>query len=110
MKKILFTLLIILLPYTGSSAENHIKRIYEGKEDSKITILAFESLTCSHCANFHKDVYPELKKNFIDKGIVKLEYRNFPLDLAAFNAAKAAQCRANNGEEILHFLYKNQGD
>jgi len=110
MKKILFTLLIILLPYTGSSAENHIKRIYEGKEDSKITILAFESLTCSHCANFHKDVYPELKKNFIDKGIVKLEYRNFPLDLAAFNAAKAAQCRANNGEEILHFLYKNQSD
>ena len=110
MKKILFTLLIILLPYTGSSAENHIKRIYEGNEDSKITILAFESLTCSHCANFHKDVYPELKKNFIDKGIVKLEYRNFPLDLAAFNAAKAAQCRANNGEEILHFLYKNQSD
>ena len=110
MKKILFTLLIILLPYTGSSAENHVKRIYEGKEDSKITILAFESLTCSHCANFHKDVYPELKKNFIDKGIVKLEYRNFPLDLAAFNAAKAAQCRANNGEEILHFLYKNQSD
>mgnify|MGYP003330843133 FL=1 len=110
MKKILFTLLIILLPYTGSSAENHIKGIYEGKEDSKITILAFESLTCSHCANFHKDVYPELKKNFIDKGIVKLEYRNFPLDLAAFNAAKAAQCRANNGEEILHFLYKNQSD
>mgnify|MGYP003333290330 CR=1 FL=1 len=110
MKKILFTLLIILLPYTGSSAEDHIKRIYEGKEDSKITILAFESLTCSHCANFHKDVYPELKKNFIDKGIVKLEYRNFPLDLAAFNAAKAAQCRANNGEEILHFLYKNQSD
>lgn len=110
MKKILFTLLIILLPYSGSSAENHIKRIYEGKEDSKITILAFESLTCSHCANFHKDVYPELKKNFIDKGIVKLEYRNFPLDLAAFNAAKAAQCRANNGEEILHFLYKNQSD
>jgi len=110
MKKILFTLLIILLPYTGSSAENHIKRIYEGKEDSKITILAFESLTCSHCANFHKDVYPELKKNFIDKGIVRLEYRNFPLDLAAFNAAKAAQCRANNGEEILHFLYKNQSD
>ena len=110
MKKILFTLLIILLPYTGSSAENYVKRIYEGKEDSKITILAFESLTCSHCANFHKDVYPELKKNFIDKGIVKLEYRNFPLDLAAFNAAKAAQCRANNGEEILHFLYKNQSD
>ena len=68
------------------------------------------SLTCSHCAKFHTDIYPELKKNFIDKGFVKLEYRNFPLDLAAFNAAKAAHCKISNGEEILHFLYKNQSE
>ena len=91
-------------------ADSDVKRIYEGSPEAKITILAFESLTCSHCANFHNDVYPELKKNFIDKGFVKLEYRNFPLDLAAFNAAKAAHCRANKGEEILHFLYRNQNE
>ena len=54
--------------------------------------------------------YPELKENFIDKGHVKLEYRNFPLDLAAFNAAKVAHCKNSNGEEILHFLYTNQSD
>ena len=110
MKKILFTLLIFLTSLTSLNAENKVKRIYEGKEDSKITILVFESLTCSHCAKFHTDIYPELKKNYIDKGFVKLEYRNFPLDLAAFNAAKAAHCRSSNGEEILHFLYKNQSD
>ena len=108
MKKILFTLLIFLLSHFNLGAENNDKRIYEGKEDSKITILVYESLTCSHCAKFHLDIYPELKKNFIDKGYVKLEYRNFPLDLAAFNAAKVAHCRSDNGEEILHFLYKNQ--
>ena len=110
MKKTLFVLLILLLPYTNLSAENDVKRIYEGKDDSKITILVYESLTCSHCAKFHSEVYPNLKINFIDKGHVKLEYRNFPLDLAAFNAAKAAHCRSSNGEEILHFLYKNQSD
>ena len=110
MKKTLFVLLILLLPYTNLSAENDVKRIYEGKDDSKITILVYESLTCSHCAKFHTEVYPNLKINFIDKGHVKLEYRNFPLDLAAFNAAKAAHCRSSNGEEILHFLYKNQSD
>ena len=110
MKKTLFALLILLLPYTNLSAENDVKRIYEGKDDSKITILVYESLTCSHCAKFHTEVYPNLKINFIDKGHVKLEYRNFPLDLAAFNAAKAAHCRSSNGEEILHFLYKNQSD
>tara|TARA_Y100000590_G_C15119997_1_gene788335 strand:+ start:12 stop:593 length:582 start_codon:yes stop_codon:yes gene_type:complete len=110
MRKTLFTLLILLLSYTNLSAENDVKRIYEGKDDSKITILVYESLTCSHCAKFHSEVYPNLKINFIDKGHVKLEYRNFPLDLAAFNAAKAAHCRSSNGEEILHFLYKNQSD
>ena len=108
MKKIFYILLFIFLSYANVSAENIVKRIYEGKENSKITILVYESLTCSHCATFHTDIYPELKKNFIDKGHVKLEYRNFPLDLAAFNAAKAAHCKGSNGEEILHFLYKNQ--
>ena len=110
MKKILFTLLILIFSTVNLIAENEVKRIYEGKEDSKITILLYESLTCSHCAKFHSDIYPDLKKNFIDKGFVKLEYRNFPLDLAAFNAAKAAHCKISNGEEILHFLYKNQSD
>ena len=110
MKKIIFTVFILLSNIISLNAENDVKRIYEGNLDAKITILAYESLTCSHCANFHKDIYPELKKNFIDKGFVKLEFRNFPLDLAAFNAAKAAQCRYNNGEEILHFLYKNQNE
>ena len=108
MKKILFTLFILLLSNSNLNAESKVKRIYEGKDDSKITILVFESLTCSHCAKFHLDIYPDLKKNFIDKGYVKLEYRNFPLDLAAFNAAKVAHCKTRNGEEILHFLYKNQ--
>tara|TARA_B100001540_G_scaffold311668_1_gene331481 strand:- start:600 stop:1181 length:582 start_codon:yes stop_codon:yes gene_type:complete len=110
MKKILITFLIIVLHYTNLNAENDVKRIYEGKEDSKITILVYESLTCSHCAKFHSDIYPDLKKNFIDKGYLKLEYRNFPLDLAAFNAAKAAHCKSNDGVEILHFLYKNQNE
>ena len=90
MKKILFILLILLSNTSSLKAENEVNRIYEGDKEAKIKILVYESLTCSHCAIFHKDVYPELKKNFIDKGFVKLEYRNFPLDLAAFNAAKVA--------------------
>ena len=110
MKKILLIIFLLLSSSFSANAENDVKRIYEGSADAKIIILAFESLTCSHCADFHKNIYPDLKKNFIDKGIVKLEYRNFPLDLAAFNAAKVAQCNTNKGEEILHFLYKNQNE
>ena len=109
MKKLFVTLLILFLSNNSLNAENNVKRIYEGKENAKITILVYESLTCSHCAKFHSDIYPDLKKNFIDKGYVKLEYRNFPLDLAAFNGAKAVHC-GSKGEEILHFLYKNQSE
>ena len=110
MKKIILVLFMLISGTVFSNADSNVKRIYEGSPDAKIVILAFESLTCSHCANFHKDIYPELKQNFIDKGFVKLEFRNFPLDLAAFNAAKVAQCKVNKGEEILHFLYKNQNE
>ena len=83
-------------------------RLVSGKIDAKITIIAYESLTCSHCASFHKDIYPQLKKDFLDTGLAKIEFRHFPLDIAAFNAAKIAQCNYDQGLEILESLYSNQ--
>ena len=85
-----------------------IRRISVGNIDAKILIIAYESLTCSHCANFHKDVYPQLKKEYIDTGLAKIEFRHFPLDLAAFNASKIAQCKNDQGLDILESLYSNQ--
>ena len=87
-----------------------INRIISGNRDAKITIIAYESLTCSHCADFHKNVYPQLKKDFIDPGLVKIEFRHFPLDAAAFNASKIAQCNEQQSLEILESLYTNQKD
>ena len=89
------------------SAEE-IKRIFVGNKDAKITILAFESLTCSHCANFHIDVYPELKKDYLDTGLAKIEFRHFPLDIAAFNASKVSQCKNDGDSLILNSLFVNQ--
>jgi len=108
MKKFASTLFIIFLIFSSKSfaAENEIvKRITEGEESAKITIIAYESLTCSYCANFHKDVYPELKKDFIDNGLVKIEFRHFPLDIAAFNASKIAQCNNDGSSSIMNILY-----
>ena len=85
-----------------------IKRISVGNIDAKIIIITYESLTCSHCADFHKDVYPQLKKEYIDTGLAKIEFRHFPLDIAAFNASKIAQCKNDQGLEILESLYSNQ--
>ena len=79
-----------------------------GDENAKIVIIAYESLTCSHCANFHKDVYPQLKKDYIDTGLVRIEFRHFPLDIAAFNASKISQCKQDESLEVLKSLYSNQ--
>ena len=106
MKKIFLILLVFLATSFKSNAE--IKRIISGNEDAKITIIAYESLTCSHCASFHKEIYPNLKKDFIDTGLVKIEFRHFPLDVAAFNASKISQCKQDQGLEILETLYSNQ--
>ena len=107
MKKIIFLLLILFTTVLNVQAEE-IKRITVGNKDAKITIIAYESLTCSHCANFHKNVFPELKKEFLDTGIAKIEFRHFPLDIAAFNASKVAQCKNDGNSDILESLYANQ--
>ena len=108
MKKIFISLIVYLIFLGNSSAE--IKRIISGNFDAKITMIIYESLTCSHCADFHKNIYPQLKKDYIDTGIVKLEFRHFPLDMAALNASKISQCTQDQGLEILDSLYSNQKD
>ena len=107
MKKILLISIFFFLSFLNTQA-NEIKRILVGNKDARILIIAFESLTCSHCANFHKDVFPELKKDYLDTGIAKIEFRHFPLDFAAFNASKIAQCKKDQSLEILKSLYSNQ--
>ena len=106
MKKIFFIIILFFGSLSSLSAET--KRIVSGNENARITIIAYESLTCSHCADFHKDVYPQLKKDYIDTGLAKIEFRHFPLDAAAFNASKIAQCKEDQNLKILESLYSSQ--
>ena len=106
MKKILLLLILFFGSISSLSAETN--RIVSGNNNAKITIITYASLTCSHCANFHKEVYPKLKKDYIDTGLAKIEFRHFPLDVAAFNASKIAQCKQDQSLEILESLYSNQ--
>ncbi len=100
--------LIIFFICNNSIADNKIIPIIEGNANAKVKILVYESLTCSHCANFHKDVYPLLKEEFLNKGLASIEFRNFPLDIAALNASKLAHCKNDGKSKILHFLYLKQ--
>ena len=103
-----FFILLIQISSISTGNSNEIKRIVIGNKNAKINIIAYESLTCSHCANFHIDVLPDLKKEYIDTGIAKIEFRHFPLDVAAFNASKIAQCKNDGESNILNSLYLNQ--
>ena len=107
MNKFLAFIIIFFSTISSINAEE-IKRIFVGNKDAKITIIAFESLTCSHCASFHKDVYPQLKKEYLDTGLAKIEFRHFPLDVAAFNASKVSQCKNDGDSAILNSLFANQ--
>ena len=107
MKKIIIIITIFFSSISTINAED-IKRIIVGNNDAKITIIAFESLTCSHCADFHKNVYPELKKEYLDTGLAKIEFRHFPLDIAALNASKVSQCKNDGDSKILNTLFANQ--
>ena len=107
MKKIILSLIFSLI-FFPSISNAEVKPIIDGNSDAKIKLVVFESLTCGYCANFHKNIYPELKKDFIDNGLISIEYKNFPLDVAAFNAAKIAHCKNDGNSEVLHYLYENQ--
>ena len=106
MKKIFLIFVLFFGSINILNAETN--RIVVGNKDAKITIIAYESLTCSHCADFHKDIYPQLKKDYIDTGLAKIEFRHFPLDIAAFNASKISQCKSSESLKILNSLYSNQ--
>tara|TARA_B000000565_G_C23644138_1_gene323927 strand:- start:58 stop:639 length:582 start_codon:yes stop_codon:yes gene_type:complete len=108
MKKLRYIFLILVALNIGELRAENIKPIIDGNSNSKIKILVYESLTCSYCADFHNDIFPELKKEFIDTGLISIEYKNFPLDMAALNASKLSHCKNDGNSELLHHLYLNQ--
>jgi protein-disulfide isomerase len=67
-----------------------------GNSASPVTIIEYASMTCSHCASFHKHTYPRLKENYIDTGKIQFVFREFPLDTYALEASIMARCA---GEE-----------
>lgn len=80
-----------------------------GDPDAPVTIIEYSSLTCPHCAAFHRETLPVFKERYIDTGQVKLIYRDFPFDAVALRAAMLARC-ANPDRYfgVLDVLFKSQ--
>ena len=83
-----------------------------GKADAPVTIIEYASMTCPHCANFHKTTYPALKTKYIETGKVRFIFREFPLDELAAAAAMMARCiDPQNGEKamaVIDVLFHSQ--
>ena len=101
MKKInkLFYIILLVLFISPVKAKNILQM---GALDAKITIKVFSSLTCPHCANFHLNIFESLKKDFIDKNLIKFEHHSFPLDLAALNAELIVRCH-NDSKKVFNY-------
>lgn len=63
-----------------------------GRADAPVQIIEFSSLTCSHCAHFHNEILDEFRMKYIDTGLVRIEFRPFPLNKPALDAALLTQC------------------
>lgn len=70
-----------------------------GAKDAPVIVVEYASMTCSHCANFDKTTFPQVKKDYIDTGKVRWILREFPLDPVAAAAFMLARCIADGNTE-----------
>jgi protein-disulfide isomerase len=66
--------------------------IVVGDKNAPVTIVEYASMSCTHCADFHNEVFGDLKERFIDTGKVRWVFRDFPLDEPALRASMMGRC------------------
>lgn len=79
-----------------------------GKDDAKVTIVEYASMTCPHCAHFAMTTFPELKTKYIDTGKARYILREFPFDPSAEAGFMLARCSKDNYFAMVDVLFKQQ--
>jgi protein-disulfide isomerase len=80
-----------------------------GEADAPVTVVEYASMTCSHCASFHNNIYPAFREKYIDTGKVRFIFREFPLDPLATGAFMLARCTGKeNYFPFIEALFHNQ--
>ncbi|MCK7610777.1 thioredoxin domain-containing protein [Roseibium sediminicola] len=78
-----------------------------GDENAPVTIVEYASMTCGHCANFHKKTWPSLKEQYVDTGKVRFIFREYPLNQEAFAMSMLARCApADKYFEIVDIMFE----
>ncbi|TIP70790.1 MAG: DsbA family protein [Mesorhizobium sp.] len=81
-----------------------------GKDDAKVTIVEYASMTCPHCAHFHETTLPALKTKYIDTGKARLILREFPFDPSAEAGFMLARCSKDNYFPMVDVLFRQQAN
>jgi len=118
MRKLLFLIfwsfLIILTPLNllanaKSALEIGEDEFFIGNEDAPITIIEYASMSCSHCANFHNNTLPDLKKEYIDTGKVRMVFRDYPFNYPALLGSMMMRCISSDVRyDYMNALYQLQ--
>ncbi len=107
--KVFFVWLMISLNSHADNLDINKKLVVLGQADAVVKIKIFSSFTCPHCADFHFNVIPKIKKNYVDNGNVQIIFIDFPLDQAAFNASKLLHCTEKNKQmKLMDIIYEKQ--
>ena len=81
-----------------------------GKDDAKVTIVEYASMTCPHCAHFAATTFPDLKTKYIDTGKARYILREFPFDPSAEAGFMLARCAKDNYFPMVDVLFKQQAN
>lgn len=81
-----------------------------GNADAPVTIVEYASMTCGHCASFHRSTLPEIKKNYIDTGKARLILREFPFDPRAEAGFMLARCADDKYFAMVDVLFQQQSN
>jgi protein-disulfide isomerase len=63
-----------------------------GKPDAPVTVVEYASMTCPHCAKWETEVFPDVRKNWVDTGKIRFVFRDYPLDGLALKGSQLARC------------------
>ena len=97
--------------FNSSSYGQNTDEIFVGNKNAKVEIKIYSSFTCPHCANLHKNTYPKLVNEYVNKNLLKITLVDFPLDIAALNASKIVRCSTKESSILLiDEIYKNQNN
>ena len=82
-----------------------------GNKDAPITIIEYASMSCSHCATFHNNTLPDIKKEYIDTGKVRMVFRDYPFNYPALLGSMMMRCITNDLRyDYMNALYKLQNN